>query len=650
MRTSSTGGLRSLLLALIGVALFARCATGVIIYRIGSPLSTAEKDSLEGIGIDFEELDWSASQLQDALDLDSLEAGSLQPNFFDEDEDIAATVLRRDGWVGINNLGNNDRLLGRVLVDQDPATAHTWQAIAPESFNVATRNWTEQVTFDLGGRFRIREVRLRPSPENPEHFLEWILIGVSDRGFRTIRIPDFPPIGEVKENTEPEVSVILDPPVSTEAVQLRVIRRSPKEIGIADVEIYGGGFVSQASYESEVIELADIASWGEISWSGRRDPHARVDIRTRSGTDPQPEVFWEARTEQQDSVRFLQGGGDLNFIEYKRRYDRLADVFKPADERDWVSPDTEHWSFWSSLYPIDHPGVDVVSPGQRRYFQLRVDFASTVDDGSKIDYIEFKASSPPAVSELVGEIFPIETEVGAPTRFTYYIRPAIASGDSSFDGVEISTPSGVVSVSVDSLRIDGIDHRVFARTIHEDGLGFEVLLPRKLEPTDSGALIEVVFNASVLREVGTLFEGRIFDTARPQEVRQRINAGNATNKIGSDQLSVTTSLSSSLLFTPQIAPNPFTPNGDGINDVASISYKLLRVTAAVPVAIEIFDLLGRLVKQVYAGSDVIGEYSHEWDGRDNLNRFVPPGLYLFRIAADVQAEHATHIGIVSVAY
>ena len=56
------------------------------IYRIGTPFSTTEKDSLAGLGIDFREIDWSASHLQDALELDSLQVGSLQPNYFDADE------------------------------------------------------------------------------------------------------------------------------------------------------------------------------------------------------------------------------------------------------------------------------------------------------------------------------------------------------------------------------------------------------------------------------------------------------------------------------------------------------------------------------------------------------------------------------------
>jgi gliding motility-associated-like protein len=322
--------------------------------------------------------------------------------------------------------------------------------------------------------------------------------------------------------------------------------------------------------------------------------------------------------------------------------------FKPLDPRNWVSPDTENWSFWSSPYPFENPGVDVVSPSPRKYFQIAVDFSSTIEDGSQIDYIEFRASVPPAVRSLVGEIFPVETQVGEPTHFTYYIKPTIRSGDSSFDGVEISTPARVVSV--DSLRIDGVDQQDFSWRIHGNGLGFEVMLPRKLEPTDSGALLEVVFNAPVLREVGTQFEGRVFDTSKPNEVRQRVIPGNAADEIESDQLSVNTSMSSALVFAPQVVPNPFTPNGDGVNDVVNISYKLLRLTSAVPVSVGIFDLSGRLVKRVYSGEEPLGEYSHLWDGTDSSNRLVPPGLYLYRIVVDVHSGQETENGILSVAY
>ena len=87
-----------------------------------------------------------------------------------------------------------------------------------------------------------------------------------------------------------------------------------------------------------------------------------------------------------------------------------------------------------------------------------------------------------------------------------------------------------------------------------------------------------------------------------------------------------------------------------MNEVVNISYKLLRLTSAVPVALEIYDLSGRLVRRVYEGEDPVGEYSHVWDGRDDSNGLVPPGLYLYRLVVDVQSEQETSSGVVAVAY
>ena len=647
-----------LVLALLGLALFSPEASGVILYRVGTPFTAAEKDSLQDLGIDFREIDWSFSALEKGLELDSLSIGSLQPNFFDGDENIARTALFRGGRISINITGQENTLLAQVLLDGDPSTAYVW----PEATGVATRR--ARVTLDLGGQFLVKKVSFRPLAENPGRFIENFGVGIGNELKTTscgqciaslplanIQKPGGIASGpKINENTDPEVTVLLNPPDGVEIrfMQLHIDRVTPKAIELAEFEVFGGGFVNQASYISDIIELDDLASWGAISWSGRQDPNARIDIRTRTGTDLQPDIFWEARPEHQDSVKYLQGGGTLTAKDYKARYDRLPDVFKPVEERDRVSPDTENWSFWSSPYDFDQPGADVISPSSRQFIQLGVDFTSTTEDGGKIDYIEFKASVPPAVRGVVGEIFPPETQIGEVTQFTYFIKPTIRAGDQGFDSVEIATPSGFTSV--DALRIEGVDQVDFTWTSQPDGQGFEVQLPRKLGPTDSGAVLEVVFKAPVLREVGTFFDGRVFDSAKPHEVRQQIEPGNAADEAESEQLSVRTSVGRSLLFAPRAFPRIFTPNNDAINEVLTISYTLLRVTAPVPVSVAIYDLSGALIKQVYAGDDSVGEYARFWDGTDGSNRRVAPGIYIYRLAVDLHTETEVSSGIISVVY
>ena len=646
------------LLALMSLALCATSASAVIVYRIGTPYTAAERDSLQDLGIDFREVDWSFSAVEEGLEVDSLEAGSLQPNFFDEDEDIARTALSRGGFISIDITGQENSLLAQVLLDGDPSTAYLW----PQATGVSTR--PARVTLDLGGQFLVKKVRFRPLAENPGRFVENFGIGYGNQlqstscGNCLANLPlaniqkpgGVAPAPRITENQDPEVTALLEPPdgLVTRFLQLQISRVTIKAIELVEFEVFGGGFVNQASYVSDTIELEDIASWGAITWAGRQDPNARVGIRTRTGSDPQPDLYWEARPEHQDSTKYLQGGGSLSAKEYKARYDLLPNVFKPEDPQNRLSPDAENWSFWSSPYDFGQPGAGVASPSSRRFIQLGVDFSSTADDGGKINYVEFKASVPPAVRAIVGEIVPPETRIGEVTHFTYFIKPTIRAGDQGFDSVEIATPLGFTSV--DSLRIEGVDQAGFAWTPKQDGLGFEVKLPRKLGTTDSGVVLEVVFNAPVLREVGTFFDGRVFDSTKPHEVRQKIEPGNAADEAESELLSVRTSLSNSLLFSPRISPNPFTPNGDGVNDELSISYALLRVTAPVPVSVAIFDLSGALVKRVYAGDDPIGEHTRPWDGTDRANRLVAPGIYVYRIEVDLATEKEGRSGVVSVAY
>ena len=64
----------------------------------------------------------------------------------------------------------------------------------------------------------------------------------------------------------------------------------------------------------------------------------------------------------------------------------------------------------------------------------------------------------------------------------------------------------------------------------------------------------------------------------------------------------------------------------------------------------IYDLSGRLVREVYTGTDKSGRYSRTWDGIDAFGNAVPPGSYLFRISVDADSGNEETTGIVVVAY
>ena len=100
-----------------------------------------------------------------------------------------------------------------------------------------------------------------------------------------------------------------------------------------------------------------------------------------------------------------------------------------------------------------------------------------------------------------------------------------------------------------------------------------------------------------------------------------------------------------------IAPNPFTPNGDGVNDEVRIDFSLFRVFAPRPVVLRVFTLGGdavRRMEQQLKG----GPQRFTWDGRDDAGKFVPPGLYLCQLEASTDAsdKEQRRTRVIGVAY
>ena len=89
----------------------------------------------------------------------------------------------------------------------------------------------------------------------------------------------------------------------------------------------------------------------------------------------------------------------------------------------------------------------------------------------------------------------------------------------------------------------------------------------------------------------------------------------------------------------QISPNPFTPNGDGINDVAEVGFSLFKVYEARSLKLRIFRLDGTRMRTV-AMRALGGRQNFAWDGRDDNGALVPPGLYLAQIEVDADQAGA----------
>lgn len=96
----------------------------------------------------------------------------------------------------------------------------------------------------------------------------------------------------------------------------------------------------------------------------------------------------------------------------------------------------------------------------------------------------------------------------------------------------------------------------------------------------------------------------------------RLVFGNPSTPVG-DVLPAVTALR-------EIAPNPFNPSTRIAFDLAT----------AGPVRVEVFDVRGRSVRRLVAGSLPAGRHDVVWDGRDDAGNVVASGAYVARLVAE----------------
>ncbi len=358
------------------------------------------------------------------------------------------------------------------------------------------------------------------------------------------------------------------------------------------------------------------------------------------------------------------------------------------EERSIIRDDLTNWSPWSPPYPLtavvgdtalgeSTAGTAIFASGPRRYFQFMAEFSSeTFDAGSGVGALAFDVSRPAFADSLIAEIFPRASTSGAETDFTYAVLYTSKGADIGFDRLQITTPiktreiglvqfiatdgsvqseADFTGVSLDQLPISRGDVTVTEVTDEDFTLSF----PRV---ETSGTLLKVAFKNTVLR-VGTRFAGLALNSD-DLTFGQPVEAGNAadlslpelqdpdTEAIGTtitSNLFVDVPVIDALLINVSAGSGIFTPNGDGINDIAQIEYDVTNIARLTEVTVTIFDLSGRRVRSFTQSQDS-GRYAQEWDGRNAAGTTVPPGTYLYLVALDAGTGFEKVPGVISVAY
>ncbi|HJN29898.1 MAG TPA: gliding motility-associated C-terminal domain-containing protein [Candidatus Latescibacteria bacterium] len=581
----------------------------------------------------------------------------------------------------------------RPMFDGDPTTAAFYTANASDDPAIQRGFYIQNTILDFGVNFPINRIRFFPrlGRSNPKfsqileamaepaldslqlleedfsaNFLQWFEVAGANaennfaancywatntepffRRIQNISNPESDPRWDIIRKDTENLEVVVDITFPTTMYQWVTFRPvSPiANWEIAEFQVFGEGFVPRSVYTTAVLDFEKPIALGKIRWDGVRDASGRVLIRTRTGSDPDPQLYWEP-----SSVP-----GELNEITLQE-WER-ADITARR-----VTLDAEHWSFWSSPYiweagqsnPDLDPalwadGTPIRSPGPAQYLQVQLVFLSEPAASVRLRQLEIQFSEPAAL-QVVGEVWPLDAERVGSTTFTYSVLPTLDNEQQGFDRLEIFTLTKADSVR--ALRVDGVDlTSAYPPEIQSDRI--LVSLPELRGPGDTFKLIEVEFDSRVVR-YGTEFTSWVYDS-QSSGVRQLVEAGDANLSYPGNALGVRTSdIGSELIAAVDVSPSPFTPNGDGINDVVFFQFQVHELSEPRELAVTVFDLSGRVMRDLSNRSAIRGVFGDAadlgWDGRDESGNLVPTGLYLYRISLQTDSGEEHRQGTLVVVY
>ncbi len=554
------------------------------------------------------------------------DASTLLPAVVDSTTNAVENLTLRRRGGNISSPQSREELTG-LLTD---GNAETFWRVTRERRPDGT-----SMVIDLGAILPINRIRFQG---NPDIFLRAYELFVHDGNPAQLRedrpIAFINQVSANLEQSEPDI----DASIPLQFVRfIRLISRSGQEFIIEEVEVFGDGFAPTGSYLSEVIDLGEAANFGQLRLQTRFDPLTNVVLQTRTGTVPDPKIYYRKTEVFEGEDRQEEPILPIGSPEAADEYDDLTSSDKGA-----IIDNIDEWSPWSA--PYENFFGDLLSPGNRRYVQFRLLFSSEdARQSAFVDSLSFDYSIPTLAEELTAEVTPATVTLGESNTFAYYIRSTFGDANDGFDRVEIRTP---FKATVNSVELDGVPVSFIEEDAEDESkLAIQLTDDRV---TESGQLLRIRFEAMVT-VYGTTFFAKVFDS-QTGELGQDVVPGDATPEAQADRLSIQGALRQELVLELQADPPIFSPNGDGVNDQLEVSYILLRALSQVPADLIVYDLAGRPVRNLQKSGALNGPQQVTWDGLDESGATVSPGLYILRLSIETDTGSEDRSLLVGLAY
>ncbi|MHC1736764.1 MAG: gliding motility-associated C-terminal domain-containing protein [Ignavibacteriaceae bacterium] len=344
------------------------------------------------------------------------------------------------------------------------------------------------------------------------------------------------------------------------------------------------------------------------------------------------------------SVRQLEKSVNFSTFEFE------AD--KPADTEVYYSVRTgdtsvvnNSWSPWSDSQKVSNSFFTVFEP--RNYVQYRMRLETSSLETPKVNKVTINYDTNNVAYFTDAYITPQYAQILSEQTFTLTIDTKFQPNDYGIDTITVFTPAPSQFVE---FRVNGVK-----QTVQYYILGDRIIVvPGSTIKADSK--LELLMKTSPYLAINPF---KTIISSKTKDNPQRVNS-KVTDQVDAWSI-ITVGVPEKLIIGGKATPNPFTPNGDGLNDKTRIEFFIGSIAQPPSllgkevrsVTIKIYDTTGKLIRELIdirtSAYAYIAENSIEWDGRDDGGKIVRPGLYIYQIFinSDNGGEYVTRTVVVS---